>query len=506
MSRPVAPHDAGDLGGRDLIALVADEGTFEPWDVDVMSDDPLGFSDSSPYRERLADGAGRIGLSESVLTGRAEIQGHALALIAGEFSFLAGSMGVATGERLARAFERAEADGLPVLAMPRSGGARIQEGSLALMQMARTAASVRRFREAGLCYIVYLVHPVMGGVFASWGSLGHVTFAMPGAMVGFTGPRVVQLTEDAPLPPGTQMAETLLVRGLIDDLVAPDELRERMATILAVIAKPRWPRRRRSSAQRAALSSGDAWASVCRSRESDRPTARDLLAECAEELTILHGDGCGGGDDPGCLAALARISEIPAVIVAHDRRPNQPSRMGPAGHRKARRAMSLAHELRLPLITVIDTPGAENSKEAEEGGLSAEIARSLADMSAIRSPTLCVLLGEGAGGSAVALLPADRVICAEHSWLSPISPEGASAILFRTIERAPDLAASLGLASWVLLRFKIVDVVVPETTDPNLLVSRLASVIEDELRGLLGEDERERLSSRAARYREVGGR
>jgi acetyl-CoA carboxylase carboxyl transferase subunit beta len=166
--------------------------------------------------------------------------------------------------------------------------------------------------------------------------------------------------------------------------------------------------------------------------------------------------------------------------------------------------MSLAQELRLPLITVIDTPGAENSKEAEEGGLSAEIARSLADMSAIRSPTLCVLLGEGAGGSAIALLPVDRVICAEHSWLSPISPEGASAILFRTTERAPDLAASLGLASWALVRFKIVDVVVPETAGPDLLVSRLASVIEEQLLGLLREDERERLSSRAARYREVG--
>jgi acetyl-CoA carboxylase carboxyl transferase beta subunit len=491
-----------ELGARGAIALVADQGTFEAWDVDVTSDDPLGFSDTRPYRDRLADGERRVGLPESVLTGRAEIHGHPIALVAGEFGFLGGSMGVASGERIARAFDRAQARGLPVLAMPRSGGARMQEGSLALMQMAKTAASVRRFREAGLCYIVYLIHPVMGGVFASWGSLGQVMFAMPGAMVGFTGPRVVQLTEAVPLPRGAQVADTLLVRGLIDDLVAPEELRERVATILVVVAKPHSPPRRRFSGEPAALLPGEAWAAVCRSREPNRPTARDLLAECASDLTILRGDGCGGGDDPSCLAVLARICGIPAVIVAHDRRSNRPSRMGPAGHRKARRAMSLAQELRLPLVTVIDTPGAENTKEAEEGGLSAQIARSLADMSAIRSPTLCVLLGQGAGGSAVALLPADRVICAEHSWLSPIAPEGASAILFRRTDRAPDVAASLGLASWSLLQFGIVDVVVSEAT--GSFVSRLTSVIEEELWRLLAEDEHDRLSTRAARYREIG--
>src|SRR3954451_15606618 len=212
---------------RERIALVADAVRLEAWDEDVVSGDPLGFSDVRAYGERLAEAREKTGLSESVLTGLIEVDGRRLVVVAGEFGFLGGSIGVATGERVARAIERAIERRLPVLALPASGGTRMQEGAPALMQMAKLAAAVRRLREAGLTYVVCLMHPTTGGVLASWGSLGTVTWAEPGALVGFGGPRVVEMLTGAPLPDDVQRAERMLERGLLDDVVAPDELRER---------------------------------------------------------------------------------------------------------------------------------------------------------------------------------------------------------------------------------------------------------------------------------------
>src|SRR3954452_6540381 len=224
-------------GARERVALVADHRGFEAWDADVVSEDPLGFRDSRPYTERLAAAEERTGLSEAVLTGLIAVGERPVVVVAGEFGFLGGSIGIATGERVARALERALERRLPVLALPASGGTRMQEGAPALMQMAKLAAAVRRLRDAGLPYVVCLMHPTTGGVLASWGGLGTVTWAEPGALVGFGGPRVVEMLTGAPLPEGVQRAEHLLERGLLDDVVAPPDLRERLARVLAVAAR-----------------------------------------------------------------------------------------------------------------------------------------------------------------------------------------------------------------------------------------------------------------------------
>src|SRR5215207_2270182 len=221
---------------HERVALVADEGTFEQWDADVVSDDPLSFSDTKPYRERLAAARDATGLGEAVLTGRALLDGRPFVVIAGEFGFLGGSIGVATAERIARAFERALDERLPVVALPASGGSRMQEGTLAVVGMAKLAAAAGRLRAAGLPYVVCLTHPTMGGVLASWGSLGTVTLSLPDALVGFAGPRVVELLTGRPLGSRAQRSETLLAQGLIDDVVAPSELRSRVAAVLAVTA------------------------------------------------------------------------------------------------------------------------------------------------------------------------------------------------------------------------------------------------------------------------------
>jgi acyl-CoA carboxylase subunit beta len=498
-------------------ALVVDEGSVEVWDEDVVSDDPLGFADVRPYPERLAAARERTGLGEAILTGRATLDGRPFALIAAEFGFLGGSIGVATGERIARAFERARERELPVVALTASGGSRMQEGTLALVQMVKLAAAARRHRDAGLPYVVCFTHPTTGGVLASWGSLGTVTFALPNALVGFAGPRVVELVTGEPMPAGVQRAETLLAHGLIDAVVAPGELREHVRRVLAVTAPlgdaaPPAPAPAGEPPTLPPLTAPqrrDAWISLAHARDASRPGADAVLAALAEDVTELHGDRTGQPDDSACLAALARIEEHSAVVVAQRREPDgTPRSMKPAGYRKARRAMALAAELRLPLVTIVDTPGAELSADAERGGLAAAMAQCLATMVSLPVPTLALLLGEGGSGGALSLLAADRVLCAEHASLGVIAPEGASAILHHDIEHAPMLAELQGGASWRLASAGIADVVVPEPRpahdEPDVFLDCLGSLVAYELAALCARDPAERLAARHARWRAIG--
>lgn len=505
-------------------ALVIDPGSLEPWDEDVVSDDPLRFADVRPYRERLAQARAATGLGEAALTGRATVDGRPVAVVASEFGFLGGSIGTATGERIARAFERAVRERLPLVALTASGGSRMQEGTLALVQMAKLAAGARALRAAGLPYVVCLTDPTTGGVLASWGSLGTVTVALEGALIGFAGPRVVELVTGRPLEPGVQRAETLLAHGLLDAVVAPSELRAYVARVLAATAPSAGaPAAGASGGARGAAAAADggrragagrdAWASLQHARDPRRPGADAVLAAVATDVVELRGDRTGRPDDDACLAALARIAPAggqPAVVVAQRRAADgAPRAMGPAGYRKARRAMALAAELRLPLVTVVDTPGAELSADAERGGLAGEIAGCLADLGALPVPTLALLLGEGGSGGALALLATDRVVCAEHASLGVIAPEGASAILHRDLDHAAELAASQGGASWQLRAAGIVDAIVPEPRpaheDPDGFLAALADAVAAALPALVAQDPAARAAARARRLRNLGG-
>jgi len=387
-----------------------------------------------------------------------------------------------------------------VLAVTASGGTRMQEGSLAFVQMIKTAQAVREFKSAGLLYVVYLTGPTFGGVLASWGSLGHFNFGMPEAVVGFSGPRTMELTGADRFPPGVQTTDNLMTHGLLDDVLAPDEMRTCMAALLSTL-EPR-PPDVLSQPPDPQPSSGDAWQSIQSSRKSSRPGASDLLALCADELTHIRGDGCGGSDDPACIAGLVRLAGRPCIVIAQDRSATpKGARLGPGGYRKAQRAMCIAAELGLPVVTIVDTPGVELTPAAEEGGLSAEIARCLYQMTGQPTPTLSVLLGEGAGGGALALFPADRVICAEHAWLLPIAPEGASAIVYRSADKAGELAVAQGGASWDLRRFGLVDRIVSEQAG---WLQTLAGAVARELEALVDEPAEQRLARRRRRFRAMG--
>ncbi|MWA03805.1 acetyl-CoA carboxyl transferase [Actinomadura sp. LD22] len=483
------------VGAHELLRRVLDAGGWTSWDVPPAGEPAPGTA----YGDDLAAARERAGTDEAVVTGEGRLRGRRVAFVVSEFRFLAGSIGAATADRIVAAVERATAERLPLLAAPSSGGTRMQEGTAAFVQMARITAAVTAHRAAGLPYLVYLRHPTTGGVFASWGSLGHVTAAEPGALIGFLGPRVYEGLHGEPFPPGVQVAENLAAKGLVDAVVGLDDLADVASRALSVLCAR--PPRGGGPAPRGAPADDGAWESIERSRRPDRPGVRELLRYGAADVTPLSGTGQGEAGR-GLTLALARFGAAPCVLVGQDRHGQRAGHpLGPAGLRVARRGMRLAAELGLPLVTVVDTPGAVLSAEAEEGGLAGEIARCLADLMTLAAPTLCLLMGEGTGGAALALLPADRVLAARHGWLAPLPPEGASVIVHRTPARAAEMAASQRVRSADLLRDGLVDAVVDERPDaadePEEFCRRAAAAIERELSGLTAGT----AASRQARYR-----
>ncbi|MEN3539023.1 carboxyl transferase domain-containing protein [Microbispora sp. ZYX-F-249] len=468
------------LGARALIDATVDPGTFRSWDEPI---DRTGYD--AGYRAALERAETKAGTDEAVLTGRALIRGHAAALVVSEFGFLGGSIGVATAERVVAAVRRATRERLPLIAAPASGGTRMQEGTPAFVRMIEISRAVVAHKTAGLPYLVYLRHPTTGGVFASWGSLGHVAVAEPGALIGFLGPLVYQTLRGEPFPEGVQVAENLVAKGILDAVVPTGELAGVAARALALLSGARRPAapappRETPARTSAADAGGDAWSSIILTRRPDRPGVRELLRHAADDVLPLHGTQSGETDD-ALLLALTSFSGTPCVLVGQDRRTQSQHRpLGPAALRGARRGMRLAQELRLPLICVIDTPGADLSAAAEEGALAGEIARCLAEMVELTVPTVSVLLGEGSGGGALALLPSRRVIAAGNAWLSPLPPEGASAILHGGPGLAPQVARRQRVRAADLLAEGVVHAVVPEPVPAHVDPAGFARRVADE--------------------------
>ncbi|OYO05499.1 carboxyl transferase domain-containing protein [Enemella evansiae] len=476
----------GRPGARELIAAAVDADSWTSWDEPI----PARAHGTDPdYLAALERARAKAGTDEAVLTGRARIQGHPVALVVSEFAFLGGSVGRATGQRITAAVRRATAEGLPLIAATASGGTRMQEGTPAFVTMIDISRAVVAHKAAGLPYLVYLRHPTTGGVFASWGSLGHIAVAEPGALIGFLGPVVYEALNGRPFPPGVQVAENLRAKGIIDAVAPVDALPTLAARALTLLtpAEDRTPERppwaaagsgpRPSGVSRAHTHrpgtfvpdpDQDAWRDIELTRRPDRPGVRDLLRVVADDVIPLTGTQEGEAGD-ALFTALAAIDGRSCVIVGQDRRTQLADvPLGPAALRSARRGMRMADELGLPLVCVIDTPGADLSADAEEGALASEIARCLADLVALRVPTVSVILGEGCGGGALALLPARRVIVAEHGWLSPLPPEGASAILFGDTSHAPQLARQQRIRSVDLLAGGTAHVIVPERPAAHL--------------------------------------
>lgn len=509
----------GPVSARQRIAHLVDPGTFREMERELVSVDPLRFTDERPYRDRLKEASRKTGLREAVLTGYGKIEKQPALFCFLDFQFMGGTMGSVVGEKVTRVFERAMEKELPVVTVSTSGGARMQEGMLSLMQMAKTSQAVARHHERGLPFLSVLANPTTGGIAASFASLGDLLLAEPLALIGFAGPRVVKETIGEELPPGAQRAEFLVEHGMIDLIVSRNDLRKTLSNLLNHLTQPTRGRIRHPSRvapfRDRGRGEGSSWGEVELARHAGRPTSRDYIERICTDFVELHGDR-HFGDDPAIVGGLAEIGLQAVMVIGQERgrggEEQERCHSGmafPEGYRKSYRLMQLAAKFKLPVISFVDTPGAHPGYDAETRGIFMALARNLYLMSALPVPVLSVIIGEGGSGGALALAMGDRVLMCEHAIYSVISPEGAAAILYRDKEKARSVAPFLKLTATDLLRLGIVDEVIPEPgegahTDPGAMAGRVKGAILFHLKNLLRFPERKLLEARYRKYRQMG--
>ena len=504
------------MPSRARIATLADEGTFRELDRKLVSVDPLEFADLKSYRERLEEARRQTGAREAVTTGLCRIAGSPAVLIVFDFEFLGGTMGSVVGEKIANAFEVATERRIPVVSVAASGGARVQEGMLSLMQMAKVAAAASLHDRERLPFISVLTDPTFGGVTASFASLGDVILAEPGAQIGFVGPRVIEQTTGVAPPKDSHHAETLLRAGLIDLVVKRENLPRVVGLLISHLRKQEAIRSKEDSLPEAPKNEQlPAWQQVTLARHPGRPSARYFIARMTNRFLELHGDRWNA-DDPAIVGGLGKLDGRTVLMIGQERGSTPEERTAAnngmafaEGYRKSLRLMELAAKFNIPVVTLVDCPNAQSSFEAEHNGIAHALARNLAGMSKLTTPTVSVIIGQGGSGGALALGVADRVLMLEHAIYSVISPEGAAAILFRDAKQAEAVSEGLKLTAYDLHKLEIIDTVVPEPPggghlDPAAAADALKAYLVAALREISDVPTKRLLANRYKKYRNIG--
>jgi acetyl-CoA carboxylase carboxyl transferase subunit beta len=505
---------------RQRLSQLLDAGSFVELGSEVESLDVLSFVDAKPYPARLDEARRRTGNREAALYGTGSIEGLPLVIVALDFQFMGGSMGGAVGELVTQAAELALDRRIPLFAVSASGGARMQEGAVSLMQMAKTSQAIARLHAAGVLYISLLTDPTFGGVTASFAVLADLLIAEPHSLVGFAGPQVIEQTIRQKLPPGFQTSEFLLEHGMLD-VVAPREALRHLLHKLLALHPPRPAARLDAGAGRppmtdpAALSPRPAWDVVALARNVERPNTLDYVRAVFDDFLELHGDRLYR-DDAAVVGGLARLGDLTLMVVGHQKGHTTSEMVErnfgmphPEGYRKALRLMQYAAKFGIPIVTFVDTPGAYPGLGAEERGQAMAIARAIMEMARLPVPIVTVVTGEGGSGGALALAIGDRVLMLENAYYSVISPEGCSVILWKSAAAAPQAAEALRVAAPDLLRLGVVDAVVPEPeggahTDWDTTAANLKAALVDSLNALLPCSAEVLLDARYRRFRAFG--
>ncbi|HUG84371.1 MAG TPA: acetyl-CoA carboxylase carboxyltransferase subunit alpha [Euzebya sp.] len=502
------------------LAQLLDKGSFDLLSKGIESVDVLSFVDAKPYPQRLQESRAKTGRDDAAMYGMGTMEGHPVVVAIMDFSFMGGSMGAAVGEVITRAAEHALATRTPLLIITASGGARMQEGSISLMQMAKTAGALARLDDAGILCICLLTDPTYGGVTASYAMLGDVLVSEPAALVGFAGPRVIQQTIRQELPEGFQTAEFLMQHGMLDLVATRENLRRELVKLIShTTAEAPTVLEEDEGAppvtDPASLVQRPAWETVQLARNQERPTTLEYAGYLLDDYSELLGDRLFG-QNSSIVGGPGRLDGLPVMLIGHQKGHTTADLVArnfgmpdPEGYRKALRLMQLAAKLGMPVITLVDTPGAFPGLEAEERGQAIAIARNILEMSRLPVPIIVVVTGEGGSGGALALGVGDRVLMLQNAYYSVISPEGCSAILWNNAADAPKAAEALRLDAPSLLTLKVMDGVVPEPeggahTDPATSAVNLKRAIATNLNQLLGLPVEQLLQARYDRFRMFG--
>ena len=503
------------MTARERVESLADLGTFKESNRWLTSIDPLSFKTRTSYKKSLFDDQARTGLTEAVITGSCTIDGLSCILIALDFGFMGGSMGSVVGEKISLAFENAAKRKIPVITIITSGGSRIQEGILSLMQMAKTVLASNQLQQKGIPHISVLANPSTGQAYASFANMADIIISEPGAIVGVNPIRSIS-GDDQKETESTHTSESHLSHGTLDAVTDRTKLKGVISVLLDLFNKE-FTIKRTSSGQITypTAQPTEAWHSVQIARHNSRPTSMDYMARIMDNFVELHGDRVYG-DDPSIVCGLGQIGGQTVVVIGQQRDQTLDStgegsnaRTMPEGFRKAQRALRIAEKFELPVITLVDTPGANLSSEAEERGLGHAIASTLALISSLTVPTISTIIGEGGSSGALALGIADRVIMLENAIYSAVSPEEAAELIYQDEEKAEEVVGSLRLTARDCMEMEIVDQVVPEPSqgahrDHHEASRLLKRALLQNLADLQTVSKRKRLNARTKKFRNMG--
>ena len=492
------------------IESLADIGSFEEWDNDIEENNPLG---TPGYEKKIQALKETTGLHEAVTCGRCKIGGSDTVLCVMDTRFMMASMGQVVGEKITRAVERATEERLPVIIFCASGGARMQEGIISLMQMAKTSAALERHGDAGLLYVSVLTDPTTGGVTASFAMLGDIILAEPGSLIGFAGPRVIEQTIGQKLPEGFQRAEFLEERGFVDKVVARGDMKDTLAKILKFHGAHEYkPTGIKVSKAKRKKNKHTPWEKVMISRGKDRPIADDYIDKIFPDFTEFKGDR-HYRDNRAIRCGIATFAGIPVTVIAQAKGANTKQNVerdfgmpSPDGYRKALRAMKQAEKFGRPVICLVDTPGAFCGMEAEERGEGEAIATNLAKMSSLKVPVLSIVISEAGSGGALAIAVADKVYMLANSIYAILSPEGYASILWKDAKRADEAASEMKLTADDLLKLGVIDGIIDEPDDlkrnnVDEVIPGMVSCIESFIKETADTPAAELIAARYERFR-----
>lgn len=509
------------MKAKTRIKLVADKDSFQEWYTDFPLCNPLDYPG---YKEKLVTLKEKIHLDEAVCIGEARIEKSPVVLGVCDARFLMGSMGHTVGEKITRAFEEATKRKLPVILFCCSGGARMQEGIVSLMQMAKTSAAIKKHSDRGLLYIPVLTDPTTGGVTASFAMLGDVILAEPGALIGFAGPRVIAQTIHQKLPEGFQKAEFLVEHGMLDGIVKREDLKQTLSGLLKLHERQKGycqfsniilsKEETLQNIRKKKVKEMTAWERVQTARDSKRPVSLDYMKMIFDSFMELHGDRAFR-DDGAIIGGLALLDGQPVTVIGIQKGRSTKENIGrnfgmpsPEGYRKALRLMKQAEKFHRPVITFIDTPGAFCGVEAEERGQGEAIARNLLEMAALKVPVLSIVIGEGGSGGALALGVGNEVWMMENAIYSILSPEGFASILWKDSKKAKEASEVMKITAEDLKSLGIIEQVIPEEVAASkeslpILCRDMKERMKDFLRRMEGMTAEEIAEHRYNRFRRM---
>jgi acetyl-CoA carboxylase carboxyl transferase subunit beta len=480
--------------------LLFDDNSWERLNPPTISDDPLNFEDRVSYKARLDDARSETGTYDAITTADGTIGGVPSTICVLNGYFMMGSMGRAAGDAIVAAMEHAIAEKRPFIMVTSSGGARMQENILSLMQMARTTVAVNKLHANKIPYIVLLTDPTFGGVTASFAMLGDIHIAEQGARIGFAGRRVIEQNIREKLPSNFQTADYLYEHGMVDMVVARGELHNKLADILQVLTKQsREPKQivattpaHNASKKIRGMGENEAYDKVLLARNENRPHFLDYINGIVDCWTYLAGDRLYA-EDAAMGSGIGFWRGIPAVIIGQEQgrtiETRQKHRFGmanPDGYRKAIRMMRLAEKFELPLISLFDTAGAFAGREGEERGQSQAVASSISTGLSIATPYVAVNVGQGGSGGAIAIGTGDRVLMMENAIYSVIAPESCASILWRDNKYRATAAAAMKLTARDMANLNVIDEIIPEPaggahTDWQTTMELLANAVAKQI-------------------------